>query len=149
MTVNTPISPFPLYILYLFFLFYFFVRKKKIEKYNRKRSTKEYITHTPDNDNCACLSDILMVIDSPVFVIMFSEQGESVRGRATFKNCQFLSISFFPHAKLNFLEKIRRVSRAVNTKKAYSRIHLIHGNRRNLNSRCFYRRTEKGARGKR
>jgi hypothetical protein len=148
MTVNTPIFPFSLYILYSFFLFYFFVRKKEIEKYNRKRSTKEYITHTPDNDNYACLSGVLMVIASPVFVIMFLNAG-SAHGRAAFKNCQFLSIPFFSHAKLNFLGKIRRVSRAVNIKKAYSRIHLIHGNRRNLNNRCLYRRTEKGARGKR
>ncbi|MDR2661640.1 MAG: hypothetical protein LBC31_01430, partial [Treponema sp.] len=74
--------------------------------------------------------------------IMFSEQGGSVHGIAAFKNCQLLSVSFFSYAKLNFLEKIRRVSRTVIIKKAYSRIHLIHGNRRNLNSRCFYRQTE-------
>jgi Ca2+/H+ antiporter len=95
MTVNTPIFPFPLYILYLFFLFYFFVRKKKIEKYNRKRSNKEYIAHTLDNDNYACLSDVLIVIASPVFVIMFSEQGERARAYGLQKLPVFIDFIFF------------------------------------------------------
>jgi hypothetical protein len=95
MTVNTPIFPFPLYILYLFFLFNFFVRKKKIEKYNKKRSTKEYITHTPDNDNYACLLDVLMVIASPVFVMMFSEQGGAYAGVRPSKLARFYRFYFF------------------------------------------------------